>query len=86
MEDDPDGDVAGLDASVTGFDAFTDLAAPTGFVSFADFDALIGPDHFVIDSDHQRDLKNIVGGLLTLPPSASLGRFLISCLTRQVKP
>ena len=58
-EVDPDGDVAGLYASVTGFaaltafDAFTDLEAPTNFDAFTDL------DHPVIDSDHQRDLKTL---------------------------
>ena len=36
--------------------------------------------------DHERDLKNIVDGLLNSPPSASLGRIPTSRLMRQVKP
>ena len=82
-----DAHVAGLDAPVTDFDACaTDLdACATDFdaligseSSVTEFDAFIGPDHSVMDSyisDHQRDLKNIADGLLTLPPSASLGSF-----------
>ena len=44
VEDDPDGDVAGSDAFVTGFNVFTDLAASRDLDAFADFDSLTGPD------------------------------------------
>ena len=89
-EVDPDGDVAGLDACVTGFDALTGLAALTDFDAFTDlealtdFDAFTSPDHSVVDPDHQRDLKHIVDSLLIPLASASLGRFLSSRLMRQV--
>ena len=57
----------------------------------------MGPDSPVIDSDaridvdalvidHDRDMKDIVDGLLNSPLSASLGRFPTSRLMRQVMP
>ena len=75
----------GLDAHVTDFDACaTDvdaLADPDYSVAEFDapnhLDAPIDADCSVADlyiSEHQRDLQTIVDGLLTLPPSASLGR------------
>ena len=86
----------GLDAHVTDFDACaTDLdALGDPDYSVATFDAPthlnvpINPDCSVADlyiSEHQRDLQNMVDGLLTLPPSASLGRIPTSRLMRQVK-
>ena len=68
----------------TGLDVCAELEAPV-----TDFVAFIGPDSFVTGyyiSDQQRDLKDIVGGLVNSPPGASLGRFLTSRLMRQVKP
>ena len=77
MEDDPDGDFAALEAPVTGFDAFTGFADLTALDAFSAYDAVIDPDLSSTKSyisEHQSDVKNIVDGLLTLPPSASLGR------------
>ena len=100
-EVDPDGDLTGLDASVTGsdaltgfaaladLDAFSDFAALTGLDDFSAYDAVIDHDHVPLRrcgvSDHQSDLKNIVDSLLDSPPRASLGRIPVSRLMRQVK-
>ena len=50
VEDDSDGEVAGLDASVTRFDACTDFAALDDLDALTDFDAIIGPDQSITDS------------------------------------
>ena len=80
-----------LDA-VTGFDAFADLAAPIEFGAFTGSNVVIGPDHSVNNPYGTRcnsadcDLGDIVDRLFRSSPSASLGRFPTSRLTRQAKP
>ena len=54
-EVDPDGDVAGLDASITGFDALAGFAVLMAFDAFTDlevpmdFDAFADLDHSVVN-------------------------------------
>ena len=44
VEDDPDGDIAALDAPVTGFDALMGFAALTALDAFSGYDAVIDPE------------------------------------------
>ena len=56
---------------------------------YTDLDAFICTESFVTGSylsDQQRDLKDIVDGLLSSLPSGSLGKFPTSRLMMQVKP
>ena len=48
--------------------------------------ALVSEDPMPLRRCGQSDLKDIVDGMLAIPPSASLGRIRTSRLSRQVKP
>ena len=79
-----------VDPAADKSDPFTGLGACAEYEApVTDFDAFICPDSSVTGSylsDQQRDSKDIVDGLLSAPPSASLGSFLSGRLMRQVKP